>query len=163
MKPISEDVYVPFRQWIEAGLHKYANSKPVEAATRLADSILHYTPSHGWTWQHTLARRMTVARDAGVSPRLLLQRVTEHYALLDREPHRFLNTRAEHMAFARHVFRKCPGPMGRPGAHLLLGFGALLAQELGAFGIVFVRRLHQDLADHETLRRTAADFEGVRQ
>jgi hypothetical protein len=154
-------LYEPDREFIREGLARYRNSKPVESALKLADAILNYTPDYQWMWKRDLERRMAILRSAGVTPNDLLQRVAEHYACVERMPHLFKSQRGQHVALARHVLK-----MKRPGcrdttARLRFSLGSLLAEDLGAFAIQLLRRLQQDLEERHSLRRQAADFDGV--
>ncbi len=100
MTAIQDFQYRPDRAFIREGLGRYRNTTAVVSALALAEHILSYSPDHGWTWQHQLQSRMLALRAAGKSPLEIVQRVAEHYALADRQPHLFKTQRSEHSALA---------------------------------------------------------------
>jgi hypothetical protein len=154
-------MYEADRAFIREGLGRYQQSKPVTSALALAESTLEYVPDYGWTWQYDLEKRMAILRGAGVTPLNLIQRVAEHYALVERQPHLFKVQRSQHMALARHVLRLTKLGRWRPGTRLLISLGGMLAEDLGAFAIQLLRRLQTDLAERQALRRSAADFDSI--
>jgi len=163
MQVIRPRMYEPDRGFIREGLGRYSNSKPVASALLLAEQILNYVPDYPWTWKLELQRRMGILRDAGKTPLDVVQRVAEHFAVVEKHSHLFKTQRAEHNALARHVLHLTKWGQWRPHSRLLLSFGAMLGEDLGAFSIQLLRRLHEDLAERQALRRSAADFDGIAQ
>ena len=163
MLAIRPRMYEPDRAFIREGLGRYSNSNPVASALLLAERILNYVPDYSWTWKLELQRRMGILRDAGKTPLDMVQRVAEHFALVEKRPHLFKTQRAEHNALARHVLHLTKWGTWRPNSRLLLSLGQMLSEDLGGFASQLLRRLHQDVAERQTLRRQAADFDGVNQ
>jgi hypothetical protein len=161
MLAIRPRMYEPDRAFIREGLGRYRNSKAIASALKLAERSLAYVPDQGYTWQHNLQRRMLILCDAGVTPLDVLQRVVEHFALVERQPSLFKSQRAQQMALARHLLHLTKWGRWRPNTRLLIQLGQMLSEDLGAFALQLLRRLHQDVAERQSLRRQAADFDGV--
>jgi hypothetical protein len=154
-------MYAADRSFILDGIGRYKNSKAIASALVLAESILNYRATYGWRWQLELERRMAVLRDAGKSPMDVLIRVVESYSLIEKNPRLFKTPRAEHVAHARWVLHLTTWGKWRPNTRLLTSLGSMLADDLGAFAIQLLRRLQNDLAERQALRRSAADFDTV--
>lgn len=162
MDRITEKSYRRHRSFIIAGLLRYSQSKPVRAAYAIADEFLNYTPSHGWRWQIQLAQRMAAARSVKCDAFEILRRVAEFYAVVETEPYIFKSPKAEKYALARHVLRTGPSwGKWRPTSVMLNNFGQELAESLGTFALMFLKRLHKDVAERQRLRRAAADFDAI--
>ena len=159
MRAIRPRTYEAGRAYIREALGRYRNSKAVASALKLAEGILQYVPDYGYTWQHNLQKRMHTLAVAGVKPLDVVQRVVEHFQLVEIQPHLFKTRRTEHMMLARHVLHLTRWGTWRPNTRLLISLGAMLSDDLGLFALQLLRRAQQDLAKREALRRDSADFD----
>lgn len=159
---IREASLQPYREWVDEGLRKYTGSKAVQAALQLADSVLHYEPTNGYTFQRQLASMMQGLRDHGVTPYDVLLRVCMFHAAFDEYRERFHGAqRAEDLALARIVMRLTP--LARKGrrwpSRALALLGATLREDLGAFAVTLIRRLQQDAEARHALRAATLDLD----
>lgn len=148
-----------YRAFVEAGMARYANSKALNAALRLTEECLNYTPTHNFTVELKIAERTRWLREYR-SPHAVLQRVVEFYAVVDARPERFPSVRAERFGLARAVLQlgAPDGRPGRPSSVLLNYFGTHLAEALGPFALAFLRRLQRDDAERRALIATSSDI-----
>lgn len=163
MQHVSERQFKAHRERITAGLLRYSQSKPMQAACEIADQILNYRPATNFTYERQIATWAARAREAGVSAMDVLRAVAEVQAVLETSPAQFPDGRAERHAFARRVLRLGPGwGKWRPHGRLLNNFGALLRESLGSWAWAFLKRLDQDAEAKRELRRRAADFDSIK-
>lgn len=160
-QPVKDYDLKTYRARVASGLARYENTKAVQAALHLSNEILNYRATFGWTKQLNLQSQMGRLRGAGVTPRDLLARVCEHYALVEANPHRFRTSREEDHAISRAVLRLDKMGTWRPNAHLMNYLGGILREELGAFAIMFIRRLQADARQRQEFREQLADFSEV--
>jgi hypothetical protein len=140
-----------------------ADPKVREAIARTARLLTyesHATPAHRWftsrlreirsrEWKGPRAR----LRYPRHSPRSMLMRVLEHYAMVHAQPWRFLTANDEHEALGRAFLLAAKG---RHSNHRTWyrAAGKCIAQELGAFAILFVRNNLVPLLDAENNTNT---------
>lgn len=154
-----ERVYQVHRNRVTAGLLRYAHAPPMLAAVEIANQLLDYKPQTNLTYEVQVAAWARRAREAGVSAMDLLRVVAEFQAVLDSDPQRFPDARAERHAIARRVLRLGPSwGTWRPRARLLNNFGAMIRESLATWAWAFLKKLNADDEAKRELRRRAADF-----
>lgn len=158
----SERLFTRYRPRIVAGLLRYSQAKPMQAACQIADQFLNYRAEHGFTYELQLENWANRARAAGVSAMDVLRAVAEFHAFLDDHPRRFPDVRAERYALARRVLLLGPSwGTWRPRARVLNTVGAWLKEALASWAYAFLRKLDQDDQARRELRQRAADFDSI--
>jgi hypothetical protein len=161
-KGIREHDYKPFGVWVGAGLLRYCNTTAVQSARALADTILNYRATNGFTFQRTLEHMLARLLGDQVTADDVLHRVCLHVAYTEVYRGRFRGVRAaEDLALARCVMRLAP--LGRkskrdPRRSLLL-LGEMLREDLYVFAISLINRLKEDAEKAHALRVASVNFD----
>jgi hypothetical protein len=152
----------PFGDWVSEGLARYRNTKASEAALKLAEDILNYKATNGYTFQRELQRMMGILRDDQVTASDILHRVCLMVAFASAAPGRYSgSTKAENLAMGRMIMRLAP--LQRRGkryaarsVHLL---GEMARDYLYVFGLKLHERLKLDAEKVHELKKLTLDFD----
>lgn len=132
------------REPIAKALARYRNSDAVRSAELVAADLLNFRVRSALSApQRATEEQMARLRNGGVTPRDLLQRVCEIWALQARDS-RFDDSRELHHALARAVLRLRPMRTWRPGGPLLRFLGNEILEELGTFAAGLCARIEHD-------------------
>lgn len=140
--------------WITQELKSVAGHPAMDAALVLADELLHYKPSRGYSWEHAVTKQGYRLLDHGVTPFDILVRVVE---LANYERVRPMRTpRERDYAYARAVLRAAPLHRFRAEGALLKYLGALVLDRLDSFAQSFLRLIDRRAEARKALLDTSS-------
>jgi hypothetical protein len=154
---IKADQLARYRETVRAAIHRNSETPAVQGALRLAQQLLDYRPSHQFSFQLTLRRRMQILVGANVSPEDVVCRVAEFVFYENDNPFKY--ARERDMQLARVVFKLAPMSKWVPTAHASrLLAGLIIEDGLWRFAAGLRLKLERDHDERVKLLKGLDDY-----